>query len=110
VLHTKATANLRTSSKTTCFPYGDPPPAEAIERMDMELGAIDRMGFNAYFMIVWDFVRYAKSNGAAAAGRGAARGVHRLKAIPPYDADDDRELRLRRCATWAPRSTPRTPC
>ena len=41
--------------------YGDPPPAEAVERMEMELGVIDRMGFNAYFLIVWDFVDYAKS-------------------------------------------------
>ena len=43
--------------------YGDPPPAEAVERMEMELGVIDKMGFNAYFLIVWDFVNYAKSNG-----------------------------------------------
>ena len=40
--------------------YGDPPPAEAVERMEMELGVIERMGFNAYFLIVWDFVHYAK--------------------------------------------------
>src|SRR5262249_58899442 len=45
--------------------YGDPPPAEAIERMEMELGVIDKMGFNAYFLIVWDFVTYAKQNGIA---------------------------------------------
>ena len=37
--------------------YGDPPPAEAVERMEMELDVIDRMGFNAYFLIVWDFVK-----------------------------------------------------
>src|SRR5437764_3196829 len=43
--------------------YGDPPPAEARERVEMELDVIDRMGFNAYFLIVWDFVRYAKENG-----------------------------------------------
>jgi DNA polymerase-3 subunit alpha len=55
--------------------YGDPPPAEALERMDMELGVIDRMGFNAYFLIVWDFVRYAKENGIAVGpGRGSAAG------------------------------------
>jgi len=55
--------------------YGDPPPAEAIERMDMELGVIDQMGFNAYFLIVWDFVRYAKENGIAVGpGRGSAAG------------------------------------
>ncbi|HET9738420.1 MAG TPA: DNA polymerase III subunit alpha [Solirubrobacteraceae bacterium] len=55
--------------------YGDPPPAEALERMEMELGVIDRMGFNAYFLIVWDFVRYAKENGIAVGpGRGSAAG------------------------------------
>jgi DNA polymerase-3 subunit alpha len=55
--------------------YGDPPPAEALERMDMELGVIDRMGFNAYFLIVWDFVKFAKENGIAVGpGRGSAAG------------------------------------
>ena len=55
--------------------YGDPPPAEAVERMEMELGVIDDMGFNAYFLIVWDFVHYAKDNGIAVGpGRGSAAG------------------------------------
>ncbi len=55
--------------------YGDPPPAQAVERMEMELGVIDRMGFNAYFLIVWDFVKYAKENGIAVGpGRGSAAG------------------------------------
>src|SRR5260370_39562485 len=55
--------------------YGDPPPAEAIERMEMELDVIERMGFNAYFLIVWDFVRFAKENGIAVGpGRGSAAG------------------------------------
>jgi DNA polymerase III subunit alpha len=55
--------------------YGAPPPAQALERMEMELGVIDRMGFNAYFLIVWDFVRYAKENGIAVGpGRGSAAG------------------------------------
>jgi DNA polymerase-3 subunit alpha len=55
--------------------YGSPPPAEAIERADYELGVIDRMGFNAYFLIVWDFVKYAKDSGIAVGpGRGSAAG------------------------------------
>ena len=55
--------------------YGDPPPAQALERAEMELGVIDRMGFNAYFLIVWDFVKYAKENGIAVGpGRGSAAG------------------------------------
>jgi DNA polymerase-3 subunit alpha len=55
--------------------YGDPPPVEAVERMEMELDVIDRMGFNAYFLIVWDFVKFAKENGIAVGpGRGSAAG------------------------------------
>jgi DNA polymerase-3 subunit alpha len=41
----------------------------------MELDVIDRMGFNAYFLIVWDFVRFAKESGIAVGpGRGSAAG------------------------------------
>jgi len=55
--------------------YGDPPPAKARERMEMELSVIDRMGFSSYFLIVWDFVSYAKRNGIAVGpGRGSAAG------------------------------------
>jgi DNA polymerase III subunit alpha len=55
--------------------YGDPVPAHARERMEMELAVIDRMGFNAYFLIVWDFVKFAKENGIAVGpGRGSAAG------------------------------------
>ncbi|MBA2342012.1 MAG: DNA polymerase III subunit alpha, partial [Thermoleophilaceae bacterium] len=55
--------------------YGDPPPGEAVERLEMELGVIERMGFDAYFLIVWDFVKFAKENGIAVGpGRGSAAG------------------------------------
>jgi DNA polymerase-3 subunit alpha len=55
--------------------YGDPPPAEAVERMEFELGVIEEMGFSSYFLIVWDFVRHAKENGVAVGpGRGSAAG------------------------------------
>jgi DNA polymerase-3 subunit alpha len=55
--------------------YGDPLPADAVERAEMELGVIDRMGFNAYFLIVWDFVKWAKDNGIGVGpGRGSAAG------------------------------------
>ncbi len=55
--------------------YGNPPPAEARERMEMELEVIHRMGFDAYFLIVWDFIAYAKGNGIAVGpGRGSAAG------------------------------------
>jgi DNA polymerase III subunit alpha len=68
--------------------YGDPPPAEAVERMEMELGVIDKMGFNAYFLIVWDFVAYAKSNGIAVGpGRGSAAGSIVSYALQITDVD-----------------------
>jgi DNA polymerase III subunit alpha len=55
--------------------YGDPPPAEAVERIEFELGVIEEMGFSSYFLIVWDFVTYAKENGIAVGpGRGSAAG------------------------------------
>ena len=55
--------------------YGDPIPAEAVERMEFELGVISDMGFESYFLIVWDFVAYAKNNGVAVGpGRGSAAG------------------------------------
>jgi DNA polymerase III subunit alpha len=55
--------------------YGDPPPAEAIQRAEYELDVIHRMGFDAYFLIVWDFVKYAKDSGIAVGpGRGSAAG------------------------------------
>jgi len=55
--------------------YGDPPPAQAVERLEMELEVIGRMGFDAYFLIVWDFVRFAKESGIAVGpGRGSAAG------------------------------------
>jgi DNA polymerase III subunit alpha len=55
--------------------YGDPVPGAARERAEMELAVIDKMGFNAYFLIVWDFVRFAKENGIAVGpGRGSAAG------------------------------------
>ncbi len=55
--------------------YGDPPPAEAVERLEFELGVIEEMGFSSYFLIVWDFVKYAKENGIAVGpGRGSAAG------------------------------------
>jgi DNA polymerase-3 subunit alpha len=55
--------------------YGDPPPADAVERAEYELSVIEQVGFSAYFLIVWDFVKYAKDSGIAVGpGRGSAAG------------------------------------
>jgi DNA polymerase-3 subunit alpha len=55
--------------------YGDPPPAEAVQRAEYELAVIERMGFSGYFLIVWDFIKYAKDQGIGVGpGRGSAAG------------------------------------
>jgi len=55
--------------------YGPVQPAAVVERLDYELGVIERMGFSAYFLVVWDLIRYAKSKGIRVGpGRGSAAG------------------------------------
>lgn len=45
------------------------------ERLDYELGVIKQMGFSDYFLIVMDFIRYAKTHGIPIGpGRGSAAG------------------------------------
>ncbi|MGN6482868.1 MAG: DNA polymerase III subunit alpha, partial [Thermomicrobiales bacterium] len=45
------------------------------ERLDYELGVIDSMGFTNYFLVVWDFVAFAKREGILVGpGRGSAAG------------------------------------
>ena len=55
--------------------YGDPPPANAQERLVYEMDVIEKMGFTSYFLIVWDFIRYARERGVPVGpGRGSAAG------------------------------------
>lgn len=45
------------------------------KRLDKEIQVIESMGFVEYFLIVWDFIRYAKTNGIVVGpGRGSAAG------------------------------------
>ncbi len=45
------------------------------ERLDFELETIRKMGYSAYFLIVWDFIDYARRNDIAVGpGRGSAAG------------------------------------
>jgi DNA polymerase III subunit alpha len=68
--------------------YGDPVPAAAQERLEMELGVIETMGFCAYFLIVWDFVKFAKDHGIAVGpGRGSAAGSIVSYALQITDVD-----------------------
>jgi DNA polymerase-3 subunit alpha len=49
--------------------------AEYETRLDKEIGVIRRVGFSGYFLIVWDFIRYAKDHGIPVGpGRGSAAG------------------------------------
>ncbi len=55
--------------------YGSPIPPEVTERLDFELGVISEMGFSAYFLVVWDIIRYAReSKIRVGPGRGSAAG------------------------------------
>ena len=46
-----------------------------VERLDYELGVIGNMGFAAYFLVVWDLIRFARESGIRVGpGRGSAAG------------------------------------
>lgn len=54
--------------------YGAPKEVH-IKRLDHELNVISRMGFSDYFLIVWDFMKYAHENHILTGpGRGSAAG------------------------------------
>ncbi|MBM4441276.1 MAG: DNA polymerase III subunit alpha [Candidatus Rokubacteria bacterium] len=55
--------------------YG-PTPGDAIEeRLQHELRVIEKMGFAGYFLVVWDFIHYARKHGIAVGpGRGSSAG------------------------------------
>ena len=55
--------------------YGETLNEEQAERLDFELKTISRMGFPDYFLIVQDFINWAKSHGISVGpGRGSAAG------------------------------------
>jgi len=57
------------------FDYSLHPLTEYTERIEYELSVIDKMGFNAYYLIVSDFVSYAKGQGIPVGpGRGSGAG------------------------------------
>ncbi|MFZ9216677.1 MAG: DNA polymerase III subunit alpha, partial [Vulcanococcus sp.] len=45
------------------------------ERLDFELQVMEQMGFPTYFLVVWDYIRFARDNGIPVGpGRGSAAG------------------------------------
>jgi DNA polymerase-3 subunit alpha len=55
--------------------YGDNPEQKFVDRLNFELGVIERMGFASYFLIVWDFARFARDKGIPCSARGSACGA-----------------------------------
>jgi DNA polymerase-3 subunit alpha len=47
---------------------------EVMARLERELGVINKLGFANYFLIVWDFVRFARERGIEATARGSGVG------------------------------------
>jgi len=88
--------------------YGNPVPAAATERLDFELGVIAEMGFESYFLIVWDFVRFAKDSGVAVGpGRGSAAGSIVAYALNITDLDPiENDLLFERFLNPARKSMP----
>ena len=79
-LHSLCMAGLRER-------YGTP-TSEQLERLEYELGVITRMGYSSYFLIVWDFIRYAREQGIPVGpGRGSAAGSIVAYALRISDVD-----------------------
>ena len=60
--------------------YGESPCEETVERLNYELSVIEKMGYVDYFLIVADFVNYAKNNGIPV-GPGRGSGAASLVAF-----------------------------
>ena len=68
--------------------YGEPLPAAVRERYEMEKGVVLRTGFTNYFLIVSDFIAYARSRGIPVGpGRGSAAGSIVAYALGITDID-----------------------
>lgn len=62
--------------------------SDVIERLDMELGVLNNMGYNGYFLIVQDFINWGKSQGIIfGPGRGSAAGSIIAYALNITDLD-----------------------
>ena len=68
--------------------YGDNPSEEIQERMKYELSVINKMGYVDYFLIVWDYIYYAKTHDIPVGpGRGSGAGSIVAYAIGITDID-----------------------
>ena len=68
--------------------YGDNPSEEVMKRLEYEISVIKQMGYVDYFLIVWDYINYAKSVGIPVGpGRGSGAGSIAAYAIGITDID-----------------------
>ena len=72
--------------------YGKKPRKEVLARLEHELDIICKMGFATYFLVVWDFVRFAIEEGIPCSARGSGCGaivsyVLRLSHVDPLQYD-----------------------
>ena len=79
--------------KMLCFDglkkkYGENPPQEYINRLNYELETVDKMGYTDYYLIVWDFVNFAREKGIPVGpGRGSGAGSIAAYCIGITDID-----------------------
>ncbi|MDC0219641.1 DNA polymerase III subunit alpha, partial [Verrucomicrobia bacterium] len=70
--------NFEATEETNPADLNDPAVTAAldkvIDRIQVELGVIEKMGFTSYFLIVADFIRHGRKNGIACIARGSAAG------------------------------------
>ena len=70
------------------YPDGSSPRPKAEERLRREMEVIEKLGFVSYFLIVWDFIRHARSKGIPVGpGRGSAAGSIVSYALEITDID-----------------------
>jgi len=68
--------------------YGEQPSKEIIDRLEYELSVIETMGFVDYFLIVWDFINYARTQSISVGpGRGSGAGSIAAYAVGITDID-----------------------
>ena len=68
--------------------YGETPEKEIMDRLEYEISVIEKMGYVDYFLIVWDYINYAKSVGIPVGpGRGSGAGSIAAYAIGITDID-----------------------
>ena len=68
--------------------YGENPSQEILDRVKYELGVINKMGYVDYYLIVWDYIHWAKTHGIPVGpGRGSGAGSIIAYAIGITDID-----------------------